>query len=194
MPALSHPPSGHACACTQWCEHMHVLGPQCSRSCGGGSSVRDVQCVDTRHLRPLRPFHCQPGPAQPPARRPCGTQPCLSWYTSSWREVRPGEMRGGGAGPWPSPEPSPAILPQCSEACGGGEQQRLVTCPEPGLCEEALRPHSTRPCNTQPCTQWVVGPWGQVSPRRSTGERLSAHCAPDSCGHCRHGGGRGETD
>ncbi|KAB1257243.1 A disintegrin and metalloproteinase with thrombospondin motifs 7, partial [Camelus dromedarius] len=110
---------------------------KCSRSCGGGSSVRDVQCVDTRDLRPLRPFHCQPGPPKPPARRPCGAQPCLSWYISSWRE--------------------------CSEACGGGEQQRLVTCPEPGLCEEALRPNSTRPCNTHPCTQWVVGPWGQCS-------------------------------
>ncbi|XP_064425826.1 A disintegrin and metalloproteinase with thrombospondin motifs 7 isoform X2 [Mirounga angustirostris] len=110
---------------------------KCSRSCGGGSSVRDVQCVDTQDLRPLRPFHCQPGPAMPPARRPCGVQPCLSWYISSWRE--------------------------CSEACGGGEQHRLVTCPEPGLCEEALKPNSTRPCNTHPCTQWVVGPWSQCS-------------------------------
>ncbi|XP_037689196.1 A disintegrin and metalloproteinase with thrombospondin motifs 7 isoform X2 [Choloepus didactylus] len=110
---------------------------KCSRSCGGGSSVRDVQCVDMRDLRLLRPFHCQPGPAKPPARRPCGAQPCLSWYISSWRE--------------------------CSEACGGGEQQRLVTCPEPGLCEEALRPNATQPCNTHPCTQWVVGPWGQCS-------------------------------
>nr|XP_055133518.1 A disintegrin and metalloproteinase with thrombospondin motifs 7 isoform X3 [Symphalangus syndactylus] len=51
---------------------------KCSRSCGGGSSVRDVQCVDTRDLRPLRPFHCQPGPAKPPVHRPCGAQPCLS--------------------------------------------------------------------------------------------------------------------
>ncbi|XP_058150586.1 A disintegrin and metalloproteinase with thrombospondin motifs 7 isoform X2 [Dasypus novemcinctus] len=110
---------------------------KCSRSCGGGSSVRDVQCMDMRDLRPLRPFHCQPGPAKPPARRPCGAQSCLSWYISSWRE--------------------------CSEACGGGEQQRLVTCPEPGLCEEALRPNATQPCNTHPCTQWVVGPWSQCS-------------------------------
>ncbi|KAM6201059.1 A disintegrin and metalloproteinase with thrombospondin motifs 7 [Rhynchocyon petersi] len=110
---------------------------KCSRNCGGGVSVREVHCVDTRDLRPLRPFHCQPGPAKPPARQPCGAQPCLSWYTSSWRE--------------------------CSEACGGGEQQRLVTCPEPGLCEETLRPNTTRSCNTHPCTQWVVGPWGQCS-------------------------------
>ncbi|XP_072593608.1 A disintegrin and metalloproteinase with thrombospondin motifs 7 [Vulpes vulpes] len=110
---------------------------KCSRGCGGGSSVRDVQCVDTQDLRPLRPFHCQPGPPMPPTRRPCGVQPCLSWYISSWRE--------------------------CSEACGGGQQERLVTCPEPGLCEEALRPNSTRSCNTHPCTQWVVGPWGQCS-------------------------------
>lgn len=71
---------------------------------------------------------------------------------------------GRGLGPWSGPDPSPCpSCPQCSEACGGGQQQRLVTCPEPGLCEEALRPNSTRLCNTQPCTQWVVGPWGQVS-------------------------------
>ncbi|XP_032480213.1 A disintegrin and metalloproteinase with thrombospondin motifs 7 isoform X3 [Phocoena sinus] len=145
-----------------------TLGLQCSRSCGGGSSVRDVQCVDTRDLQPLRPFHCQPGPAKPPARRPCGTQPCLSWYISSWRE--------------------------CSEACGGGEQQRLVTCPEPGLCEEALRPNSTRPCNTHPCTQWVVGPWGQCSAPCGGGvQRRLVKCVntqtglpeedSDQCGH-----------
>ncbi|XP_053079409.1 A disintegrin and metalloproteinase with thrombospondin motifs 7 isoform X1 [Acinonyx jubatus] len=141
---------------------------KCSRSCGGGSSTRDVQCVDTQDLRPLRPFHCQPGPAMPPARRPCGAQPCLSWYVSSWRE--------------------------CSEACGGGEQRRLVTCPEPGLCEEALRPNSTRSCNTQPCTKWVVGPWGQCSAPCGGGvQRRLVRCVntqtglpeedSDQCGH-----------
>uniref|UniRef100_A0A8C8TWN7 A disintegrin and metalloproteinase with thrombospondin motifs 7 n=1 Tax=Peromyscus maniculatus bairdii TaxID=230844 RepID=A0A8C8TWN7_PERMB len=141
---------------------------KCSRNCGGGSSTRDVQCVDKRDLRPLRPFHCQPGPTKPPTRQLCGTQPCLSWYTSSWRE--------------------------CSEACGGGEQQRLVTCPEPGLCEESLRPNSTRPCNTHPCTQWVVGPWGQCSAPCGGGvQRRLVKCVntqtglaeedSDQCGH-----------
>uniref|UniRef100_A0A8C3NUN3 ADAM metallopeptidase with thrombospondin type 1 motif 7 n=1 Tax=Cyanoderma ruficeps TaxID=181631 RepID=A0A8C3NUN3_9PASS len=110
---------------------------KCSRSCGGGTKVRDVHCVDTRDQRLLRPFHCQAGLGQPPAQLPCHTVPCLAWYTSSWRE--------------------------CSEPCGGGEQARLVTCPEPGRCEETSRPNSTRPCNTQPCTTWVVGSWGQCS-------------------------------
>ncbi|NXB74679.1 ATS7 metalloproteinase, partial [Donacobius atricapilla] len=110
---------------------------KCSRSCGGGTKVRDVHCVDTRDQRLLRPFHCQAGLAQPPAQLPCQSAPCLAWYTSSWRE--------------------------CSEPCGGGEQERLVTCPEPGRCEETSKPNSTRPCNSQPCTTWVVGSWGQCS-------------------------------
>uniref|UniRef100_A0A8C8Z658 A disintegrin and metalloproteinase with thrombospondin motifs 7 n=1 Tax=Prolemur simus TaxID=1328070 RepID=A0A8C8Z658_PROSS len=137
---------------------------KCSRSCGGGSSVRDVQCVDTRDGRPLRPFHCQPGPPKPPSRRPCGARPCLSWYISSWRE--------------------------CSEACGGGEQQRLVTCPEPGLCEEALRPSSSRPCNTQPCTQWVVGPWGQCSAPCGGVQRRLVQCVNTQTGLPEQDGGQ----
>ncbi|XP_072484687.1 A disintegrin and metalloproteinase with thrombospondin motifs 7 [Notamacropus eugenii] len=110
---------------------------KCSRNCGGGFRFRDVHCVDTRDRRLLRPFHCQPGLFKPLGQLSCHMDPCLDWYTSSWRE--------------------------CSEACGGGEQERLVTCPEFGRCEETMRPNTTRPCNIHPCTKWVVGPWGQCS-------------------------------
>ncbi|NXT35469.1 ATS7 metalloproteinase, partial [Pelecanoides urinatrix] len=110
---------------------------KCSRSCGGGMKVRDVHCIDTRDQRLLRPFHCQAVLYKPPVQLPCQSPPCLDWYTSSWRE--------------------------CSESCGGGEQERLVRCPELGRCEEALRPNTTRPCNTHPCTTWVVGSWGECT-------------------------------
>lgn len=110
---------------------------KCSKNCGRGTKVRDVHCVDTREQRLLRPFHCQAVLYKPPAQLPCQNTPCLDWYMSSWRE--------------------------CSEPCGGGEQERLVTCPELGHCDETLRPNNTRPCNTHPCTKWVVGSWGQCS-------------------------------
>ncbi|NXC51010.1 ATS7 metalloproteinase, partial [Penelope pileata] len=135
--AASKPVPARRCSlrpCSSW----HVGNwSKCSKNCGGGTKVRDVHCVDTREQRLLRPFHCQAVLYKPPAQAPCHSTPCLDWYISSWRE--------------------------CSEPCGGGEQERLVTCPELGRCDETLRPNNTRPCNTHPCTRWVVGSWGQCS-------------------------------
>ncbi|KAJ6662917.1 hypothetical protein lerEdw1_011121 [Lerista edwardsae] len=127
---------------------------QCLGACGGGVKVRDIHCVDSRDQRPLRPFHCQAVREKPPTQMPCQAQPCLDWYTSSWRE--------------------------CSELCGGGEQERLVTCPEFGRCDSALRPRSTRPCNAHPCTKWTVGFWGQCLARWSEPPR-SLQCTA-TCG------------
>ncbi|XP_038622928.1 A disintegrin and metalloproteinase with thrombospondin motifs 7 [Tachyglossus aculeatus] len=131
---------------------------KCSKNCGGGSKVRDVHCADLRDQRLLRPFHCQPLLGKPPAQLPCHVDPCLDWYMSSWRE--------------------------CSEACGGGEQQRLVTCPQFGKCDELLRPNTTRPCNTHPCTKWVVGSWGPCTAPCGGGiQRRLVKCVNTKTGH-----------
>ncbi|XP_016119474.1 A disintegrin and metalloproteinase with thrombospondin motifs 12-like [Sinocyclocheilus grahami] len=68
---------------------------KCSKNCGVGVKVREIQCYDTRDQRLLRPFHCQAISPRPPVRIPCNIHNCLEWYTSSWG--------------------------QCSELCGGGE-------------------------------------------------------------------------
>ncbi|XP_030045681.1 A disintegrin and metalloproteinase with thrombospondin motifs 7 isoform X2 [Microcaecilia unicolor] len=120
------------------CALWHVGNwSKCSKNCGGGLKIRDVQCVDTRDQRLLRPFHCQAVLFKPPVQTSCHPKPCMDWYISSWRE--------------------------CSEACGGGLQERLVTCPEFGRCDETLKPSSMRPCNLHPCTTWVLGSWGECT-------------------------------
>ncbi|KAG8001232.1 A disintegrin and metalloproteinase with thrombospondin motifs 7 [Nibea albiflora] len=110
---------------------------KCSKNCEGGIKSREVQCFDMRDQRPLRPFHCRAMSSRPPTRMTCNLQPCLNWYTSSWG--------------------------QCSEVCGGGEQQRIVTCPEKDQCDKDLLPSNIQPCNSQPCAQWLTGSWGQCS-------------------------------
>ncbi|XP_078097325.1 A disintegrin and metalloproteinase with thrombospondin motifs 7-like [Mustelus asterias] len=112
---------------------------RCSRNCGGGVKVRDVQCIDTRDRRHLRPFHCQSVLIKPPTSLACNSKQCMDWYMSAWGE--------------------------CSKACDGGVQERLVMCPEHGRCDEMLRLNSTRMCNIHPCTKWMKGSWGRCTVR-----------------------------
>lgn len=51
---------------------------------------------------------------------------------------------------------------QCSEVCGGGQQQRIVTCPEEDQCDRDHEPSTIQSCNSHPCAQWLTGSWGQV--------------------------------
>nr|XP_020493347.2 LOW QUALITY PROTEIN: A disintegrin and metalloproteinase with thrombospondin motifs 7 [Labrus bergylta] len=110
---------------------------KCSKNCEGGFKSREVQCFDMRDQRPLRPFHCRAMSSRPQSHMHCNTQLCLDWYASSWGE--------------------------CSEVCGGGEQQRIVACPEEDRCDTELQPSNFQSCNTQPCAQWLTGSWGQCS-------------------------------
>ncbi|XP_070684446.1 A disintegrin and metalloproteinase with thrombospondin motifs 7 [Pempheris klunzingeri] len=110
---------------------------KCTKNCAGGIKTREVQCFDMRDQRPLRPFHCRAMSSRPQTHMPCNLQPCLDWYTSSWGE--------------------------CSEVCGGGEQQRIVTCSEEDRCDRDLQPSNIQTCNSQACAQWLTGSWGQCS-------------------------------
>ncbi|KTF79156.1 hypothetical protein cypCar_00044185 [Cyprinus carpio] len=69
---------------------------KCSKNCGVGVKVREIQCYDTRDQRLLRPFHCQATSPRPPVRIPCNIHNCLEWYTSSWGQscVEVGSSRG----------------------------------------------------------------------------------------------------
>lgn len=110
---------------------------KCSKNCGIGMKSREVHCFDMRDQRPLRPFHCRAISLRPLSHMMCNPQPCLDWYTSSWG--------------------------QCSEVCGGGEQQRVVTCLEEGRCNNDLQPMNFQPCNNHPCAEWLTGAWEKCS-------------------------------
>ncbi|KAG7283784.1 hypothetical protein CRUP_034408 [Coryphaenoides rupestris] len=119
---------------------------KCSRGCGGGAALREVQCFDLRDPRPLRPFHCQAISSRPRTHTPCNAQPCLEWYASSWG--------------------------QCSRGCGGGAALREVQCFDlrdprplrPFHCQAiSSRPRTHTPCNAQPCLEWYASSWGQCS-------------------------------
>ncbi|XP_043533060.1 A disintegrin and metalloproteinase with thrombospondin motifs 7-like isoform X1 [Chiloscyllium plagiosum] len=112
---------------------------KCSRNCGGGVKNREVQCIDIRERRHLRPFHCQSVLNKPPTSLACNSKPCMDWYISAWGE--------------------------CSKACDGGQQERLVMCPGHGRCDETIRLNSTRMCNVHPCTKWMKGSWGRCTVR-----------------------------
>lgn len=127
------------------------LSIQCSRNCSGGFQIREIQCVDNRDHRSLRPFHCQfLAGVPPPVSMSCNPGPCEEWQVEPWS--------------------------QCSRSCGGGVQERRVTCPG-GHCDWMKRPKSTAPCNGHLCCHWVTGHWGLCTASCGGGfQKRTVHC------------------
>ncbi|XP_032484513.1 A disintegrin and metalloproteinase with thrombospondin motifs 12 isoform X2 [Phocoena sinus] len=124
---------------------------KCSRNCSGGFQIREIQCVDSRDHRSLRPFHCQflAGPP-PPLSMSCNLEPCEEWQVEPWS--------------------------QCSRSCGGGIRKRGVTCPG-GLCDWTKRPTSIAPCNGHPCCHWATGNWDLCTASCGGGfQKRTVHC------------------
>ncbi|XP_006116580.2 A disintegrin and metalloproteinase with thrombospondin motifs 12 isoform X1 [Pelodiscus sinensis] len=106
---------------------------KCSTNCGGGFKTRDVHCTDVHDKRVLRPFHCQLLEHKPQLSISCNTEPCLEWRVAPWNE--------------------------CTASCGGGIQQRTVTCistedneaKNQSLCEHEPKPPESQKCNMREC-------------------------------------------
>ncbi|XP_006896869.1 PREDICTED: A disintegrin and metalloproteinase with thrombospondin motifs 12-like [Elephantulus edwardii] len=124
---------------------------KCSRNCSGGFKIREIQCVDSRDHRNLRPFHCQfLAGIPPPLSMSCNLEPCEEWQVEPWG--------------------------QCSKSCGGGVQERRVSCPG-GFCDWTERPMPTAPCNTHPCCHWAVGSWNPCTISCGGGlQKRTVHC------------------
>uniref|UniRef100_A0A8C5LEA2 ADAM metallopeptidase with thrombospondin type 1 motif 12 n=1 Tax=Jaculus jaculus TaxID=51337 RepID=A0A8C5LEA2_JACJA len=125
---------------------------ECSRNCSGGFKIREIQCVDSRdHHRSLRPHHCQfLAGIPPPLSLSCNPEPCQEWQVEPWS--------------------------QCSRSCGGGIQERGVSCPG-GLCDWTKRPPSTMPCNRHLCCHWTTGNWDSCTASCGGGfQKRTVHC------------------
>ncbi|XP_018122012.1 A disintegrin and metalloproteinase with thrombospondin motifs 12 isoform X2 [Xenopus laevis] len=110
---------------------------ECSKNCQGGFKTREVQCVDIRENRPLRPFHCQSPGKNPEQNTSCNTEACLSWLAKPWSE--------------------------CSKTCGGGIRQRQVFCPKADRCDWKKIPPISLNCSEEPCTRWNISSWMECS-------------------------------
>ncbi|XP_040194028.1 A disintegrin and metalloproteinase with thrombospondin motifs 12 [Rana temporaria] len=111
---------------------------KCSTSCGGGFMTREVQCMDTRENRPLRPFHCQSPGYNPVQNISCNPEPCLSWLAKPWSE--------------------------CSKTCGSGVRKRDVICPKENRCDLKKIPVIIINCSQEePCVSWRTNNWTECS-------------------------------
>ncbi|XP_058450296.1 A disintegrin and metalloproteinase with thrombospondin motifs 9 isoform X2 [Malaya genurostris] len=116
---------------------------ECSNSCGEGVKNIQYQCVQryikTQQTNPVDPTYCA-NIRKPNTVEKChGPCPDATWIYSEW-------------------DP-------CSRSCGGGRQNRTVTClssPEgfrisEGFCSKQPLEETYRRCNTDSCPEWVTG-------------------------------------
>lgn len=142
---------------------------ECSASCGRGSQVRVVVCLNRHTDEEVPERKCDSAAKPAPEEEPCNTQPCPPfWEASSWSE--------------------------CSVSCGVGVQQRQLQCRQsfgnrstmvhPQRCAALQAPESTQSCQLQLCSHWEVGSdWSSCSVDCGVGSRTrSVRCVSDQGG------------
>ncbi|XP_024906271.1 A disintegrin and metalloproteinase with thrombospondin motifs 16 [Pteropus alecto] len=141
----------------------------CSRTCGGGTQSREVQCTRRAHYRSERVSATLCPQPVPSSRQACQPQSC----PPAWS-----------VGPWA----------QCSRTCGRGWRKRSVACrgtsptaraqPLPdALCNAEPKPRTHEACLRKRCRQhrklqWLVSAWSQCSVTCESGaQRRFFRCA-----------------
>ncbi|KAM9331023.1 A disintegrin and metalloproteinase with thrombospondin motifs 12 [Gastrophryne carolinensis] len=124
---------------------------KCSSNCGGGFMTRELQCIDLRENRPLRPFHCQSPGHNPIQNTSCNPEPCLAWLAKPWSE--------------------------CSKTCGSGVRRRDVICPKENRCDLKKMPILVLNCSLEPCVSWRMSDWTECSASCGEGiQQRTVHC------------------
>ncbi|KAJ3649041.1 hypothetical protein Zmor_020803 [Zophobas morio] len=167
--------------------HAGEWGP-CSVTCGGGSRLRQVHCVEEANNTKIRVNDQKCTGHKPWFQEACNRMDCPAWIASSWSG--------------------------CSVSCGEGTQVRVVECRDSAdkpstLCPQKLKPIESKPCSTGiQCphhidtseeflpslyhTQPLVQPYPPPPPahaERLVGEQanLNSTCAfhyPTTCRYC----------
>ncbi|KAM7148838.1 A disintegrin and metalloproteinase with thrombospondin motifs 16 isoform 1-T1 [Molossus nigricans] len=126
----------------------------CSRTCGGGTQSRVVQCMRRAHYRSERVTTSLCPQPVPASRQACHLQSCPPTWS---------------AGPWA----------ECSRTCGKGWRKRSVACKSTNpsaraqllpdaLCSSEPKPRTHEACPLKRChkhkkLQWLVSAWSQCS-------------------------------
>ncbi|XP_023324183.1 ADAMTS-like protein 1 [Eurytemora carolleeae] len=132
---------------------------ECTASCLGGLQESIVICVDGEKETPVAPFFCDASSRLDIEVRACNEKPCPPrWNVSDFSE--------------------------CSQICGGGNQNRTVDCIQevahgkkniiklPDTECPQPPPRAQQFCNVVDCSvQWSAGPWTKCSKRCGDGRR-----------------------
>ncbi|XP_076879153.1 ADAMTS-like protein 3 isoform X2 [Brachyhypopomus gauderio] len=141
----------------------------CSVTCGGGYQLNSADCMDIRYNKSVPDHHCYgyPENTKPkPKLKECNMDPCLE--SDGFKEVMPYDHFQ----PLPRWEQNPWT--SCSVSCGGGSQERSVTCVEEDIqgqlvqveewkCSHSPRPSTKQSCNLFHCPKWVAMEWSQCT-------------------------------
>ncbi|XP_063056780.1 A disintegrin and metalloproteinase with thrombospondin motifs 10 isoform X2 [Engraulis encrasicolus] len=131
---------------------------ECSRSCSGGVSTREVLCkskISETEERVQDDATCTT--PRPPITQTCNNHTCPpEWQALNWSE--------------------------CTPSCGPGYRLRTVLCKSgensdtlpDAECPKQTRPSSRLRCNLQRCPppHWVPGPWGECSAKCGLGQQM----------------------